>query len=411
MKAEIFAIGTELLMGELSDTNGSWIASKLPPLGIQVDRITGIGDNLEALTEAFVHGIEKVDFIFTTGGLGPTQDDLTREAVALAVGETATIQKDIVQKLQNYFESRGTPMPQANIKQANLIPSARFIDNPNGTAPGWWTEKNGTHIICMPGPPTEMHPMWENEIEPNLRTLVNDEVTLTRNVKTIGMSESAIDEIMDEFFGNENPYLGIYSKADGIHLRIIARAADQSSALELIKPVENAINDRLGDYIWGYDDDTPALCVGRELTQRKMTLSIADCCTGGFLSDNITHIPESTSFLKGSIISPTPRLLDKLKLTNKGPDQGPYINPDFAQKASETIRETLDTDFGLAIIGVLGPDELENTSVGQVYISISGHNQQQNISLKLPPRRLQIKRRASNTALTELLKIIKQTNQ
>ena len=321
MKAEIFAIGTELLMGELSDTNGSWIASKLPPLGIQVDRITGIGDDLEALTEAFSNGIGNIDFIFTTGGLGPTQDDLTREAIALALGETANVQQEVVVKLQNYFESRGTPMPQANIKQANLIPSARFIDNPNGTAPGWWAEKNGTHIICMPGPPSEMNPMWNNEIQPHLRRLVHDEVTLTRNVKTIGMSESAIDEIMDEFFGNENPYLGIYSKADGIHLRIIARAADQSTAQELIDPVENAISSRLGDYIWGYDDDTPALCVGRELIQREMTLGIIDCCTGGFLSDNITHIPESASFLKGSIIAPTPILLDKLKLTSDNQDK------------------------------------------------------------------------------------------
>ena len=115
MKAEIFAIGTELLMGELSDTNGSWIASKLPPLGIQVDRITGIGDDLEALTEAFSNGIGNIDFIFTTGGLGPTQDDLTREAIALALGETANVQQEVVVKLQNYFESRGTPMPQANI--------------------------------------------------------------------------------------------------------------------------------------------------------------------------------------------------------------------------------------------------------------------------------------------------------
>ena len=410
MKAEIFAIGTELLMGELSDTNGSWIASKLPPLGIQVDRITGIGDDLEALTEAFSNGIGNIDFIFTTGGLGPTQDDLTREAIALALGETANVQQEVVVKLQNYFESRGTPMPQANIKQANLIPSARFIDNPNGTAPGWWAEKNGTHIICMPGPPSEMNPMWNNEIQPHLRRLVHDEVTLTRNVKTIGMSESAIDEIMDEFFGNENPYLGIYSKADGIHLRIIARAADQSTAQKLIDPVENAISSRLGDYIWGYDDDTPALCVGRELIQREMTLGIIDCCTGGFLSDNITHIPESASFLKGSIIAPTPILLDKLKLTSDNQEQESYLNPSFAQKASEVIRETLKTDFGLAVIGVLGPNELENTPVGQVHISISTRDQQRNISLKLPPRRLQIKRRASNTALTELLKLIKQAN-
>ena len=410
MKAEIFAIGTELLMGELSDTNGSWIASKLPPLGIQVDRIIGIGDDLEALTAAFKNGLGQVDFIFTTGGLGPTQDDLTREAIALAIGETATVQQEVVQKLQKYFESRGTPMPQANIKQANLVPSARFIDNPNGTAPGWWAEKYGTHIICMPGPPSEMHPMWNNEIQPKLQTLVNDEVTLTRNVKTIGMSESAIDEVLDEYFGNENPYLGIYSKADGIHLRIIARASDQSSAMALIEPVESAITSRLGDYIWGYDDDTPALCVGRELIRRKMTIGIVDCCTGGFLSDNITQIPESASFLKGSIIAPTPGFLHNLQLLNLNKELGPYLNPHFTQKVSENIIENLDTDFGIAIIGVLGPDELENTPVGQVHISISSHNQNKNVSLKLPPRRLQIKRRASNTALTELLKLIKQAN-
>ena len=166
----------------------------------------------------------------------------------------------------------------------------------------------------------------------------------------------------------------------------------------------------MADYIWGYDDDTPALCVGRELIQRKMTLGIIDCCTGGFLSDNITHIPESASFLKGSIIAPTPILLDKLKLTSDNQEQESYLNPSFAQKASEVIRETLNTDFGLAVIGVLGPNELENTPVGQVHISISSRDQQRNISLKLPPRRLQIKRRASNTALTELLKLIKQAN-
>ena len=237
MKAEIFSIGTELLMGELTDTNAAWIAGRLPPLGIQLQWVSIIGDNLENLSEAFSRGLQRSDIVITTGGLGPTQDDLTREGVAMALGETPTVQEDALTELQQYFQTRGTSMPSHNIKQAHLIPSSQFIPNPHGTAPGWWTERNGKMIICMPGPPAEMHPMWEVQVEPRLREIVQDEVTLTRNIKTMGMSEGAVDEVVSEFFGKENPYLGIYSKADGIHLRIIARARDISAAQSMVDPI------------------------------------------------------------------------------------------------------------------------------------------------------------------------------
>ena len=251
MKAEIFSIGTELLMGELTDTNAAWIAGQLPPLGIQLQWVTLVGDNLEMLAEAFQRGLQRSDVIFTTGGLGPTQDDLTREGIAKALGETPTVQEEVVQNLERYFQGRGMTMPAPNIKQAHLIPSAQFIRNRNGTAPGWWVETNGTLIISMPGPPGEMHPIWEQEVAPRLRQLIDEEVTITRNIKTLGLSEAAVDEVISEFFGQENPYLGIYSKADGIHLRIIARAQDESQARVLIQPVEEAIISRLGTYIWG----------------------------------------------------------------------------------------------------------------------------------------------------------------
>ena len=247
MKAEIFSIGTELLMGELTDTNGSWIAAQLPALGIQLQWVTIVGDNLDMISEAFTRGMRRSDVMFTTGGLGPTQDDLTREGVAKAFGETPVVQPEVVERLERYFEGRGMAMPAHNIKQAHLIPSAEFIPNPNGTAPGWWAEKDGKIIVSMPGPPGEMHPMWENQVAPRLREIVDDEVTITRNVKTLGMSEAAIDEVMDEYFGQENPYLGIYSKADGIHLRIIARAAGEEEARSMIQPVEAAIEERLGN--------------------------------------------------------------------------------------------------------------------------------------------------------------------
>jgi len=406
LRAEIFSIGTELLMGELSDTNGSWIAAKLPPLGIQLEWMTIVGDSLEMLTEAFRRGMDRSDFIFTTGGLGPTQDDLTREAIANAIGEEPTVQSEIVDKLKQYFEGRGTPMPAHNIKQAHLIPSASFIDNPNGTAPGWWTKTNNTNIICMPGPPGEMHPMWENEIEPTLREISVGEVTLTRNIKTLGMSESAIDEIISEYFGNPNPYLGIYSKADGIHLRIIARAIDTATAEQLIHPVENAIVERLGTYIWGYDDDTPEISVGRALSERNLTLALVDSCTGGFLSNNITEVPQSAGYFKGGIISHNPDLLRLLGIGTEDKTSDEFINQEVAEQLADYIRQSLNTDFGLAVVGVLGPTDLGGKPVGQVYISISTQNGNRNIEIKLPPRRLQIKRRAANTALTELLKMI-----
>ncbi|GIT13546.1 MAG: hypothetical protein CM1200mP35_03660 [Chloroflexota bacterium] len=293
MKASIFSIGTELLMGELVDTNSSWIASRLPALGIQLQSISIIGDNLDMLAEAFRNGLEKSDIVFTTGGLGPTQDDLTRESIAKALGETPTVQREVVEDLEKYFAGRGMSMPPHNIKQAHLIPSAQFIPNRNGTAPGWWVENNGKIIICMPGPPGETQPLWQELIEPKLKDIVDEEITITRNIKTLGMSEAAIDEEISELFGQENPYLGIYSKADGIHLRIIARAATEADASKLIQPMEDAIHQKLGIYIWGYDDETPEKSLGSVLIDRGLSLATMESVTGGFLANAISEVPKA----------------------------------------------------------------------------------------------------------------------
>ena len=257
VKAEIFSIGTELLMGELTDTNSAWMAARLPALGIELQWVSIIGDNLAMLTEGFARALQRADLVFTTGGLGPTQDDLTREAIAAALQETPTVQEEALKDLERYFQQRGRSMPAPNIKQAHLIPSAQFLPNRSGTAPGWWVERHGKIIVAMPGPPAEMHPMWDEQVEPRLRQLATGDVTITRNIKTMGLSEAAVDESIAEFFGRENPYLGIYSKADGIHLRMIARARDVATAQAMIKPVEEAIVTRLAPYVWGYDDETP----------------------------------------------------------------------------------------------------------------------------------------------------------
>ena len=406
MKAEIFSIGTELLMGELTDTNAAWIAGQLPPLGIRLQWVSIIGDDLAMLSDAFTRGLQRSDVIFTTGGLGPTQDDLTREAVAQALGETPTVQDEVVQGLERYFAGRGMTMPSHNIKQAHLIPSARFVRNRNGTAPGWWVEKEGRIIVCMPGPPGEMQPIWQEEVAPRLRELVDEEVTITRNIKTLGMSEAAIDEEISEYFGHENPYLGIYSKADGIHLRIIARARDETAAREQIAPVEQAIVARLGPYIWGYDDETPEQAAGQALAERGLTLATLESCSGGFLANSITDMPGSADYYKGGVVAATKEML----LANGVPDhtinRHGTVSRETALAMAQAARANWGADYGIGITGVIGPEAVEEQPVGQVYVAIAGLAGQRELEFRTPPRRIVIKRRVSNTALTELRKLI-----
>ena len=406
MKAEIVSIGTELLMGELTDTNASWIAGRLPPLGIQLQWVSIVGDDLPMLTEAFRRGMERSDIIFTTGGLGPTQDDLTREAVAAALGEAPVVQEAELENLRQWFRNRGQDMPAHNVKQAHLVPSASFITNRNGTAPGWWAENGGKHIVCMPGPPGENRAMWADEIDARLKTMVDTEVTITRNIKTLGLGEASVDEIVSEYFGLENPYLGIYSKADGIHLRIIARAADEAVAREMIAPVENAIHERLAPYIWGYDDETPELSVGSALVARGMTLATMESVSGGFLANSITEAPDSIQWYRGGSVAYTTDAMiaagvDADVLSDHG-----VVSQQTANAMALAAQYSNAADFGIGVTGVLGPQELEGHRPGTIHIAIAHGEDVQEFPLRTPPRRLVIKRRSCNTALTELRKLI-----
>jgi nicotinamide-nucleotide amidase len=406
LKAEIISIGTELLMGELTDTNSSWIASRLPALGIQLELVSIIGDDLPKLTEGFARGWERSDIIFTTGGLGPTQDDLTREAVAAALGEAPVVQEAELENLRQWFRNRGQDMPAHNFKQAHLIPSAEFITNRNGTAPGWWAQRDGKHIICMPGPPGENRAMWQDEIDVKLKEIIDTEVTITRNIKTLGLGEASVDEIMSEFFGLENPYLGIYSKADGIHLRIIARAQDEAVAREMIAPIENAIHDRLAPYVWGYDDETPELSVGAALVSRGMTLATMESVSGGFLANTITEAPDSNRWYRGGTVAYTTEAMiaagvDASVLASHG-----AVSQETANAMALVARAATDADFGVGLSGVLGPQELEGHRPGTIHIAIAHGEDVREFPLRTPPRRLVIKRRSCNTALTELRKLI-----
>ena len=393
-------------MGELTDTNASFIASRLPPLGIQLHWVTQVGDNLDTLVDAFLRGLRRSDVIFTSGGLGPTQDDLTREAIARTLGEEMKVQDKQLETLKEFFRGRGTDMPASNIKQATLIPSAQSIPNRRGTAPGWWVETEEVIIVAMPGPPSEMQGMWEEEAVPRLRQRATSEVIITRNIKTSGLSEGEVDEIVSQYLGKDNPYLGIYAKPDGIHLRIIATAPNKDKAMGLISPVERGLGSLMKPYIWGYDDDTPESALGLALTEKGLTLAIMEYCTGGLAASSISDVPHSSTFFKGGVVV----FSDESALSAGIPpgiveNQG-LVTQAAAEAMALAARVYFKADIGIGVTGVASPEDKADEPVGSIHTAIAMEGTLTHFSSRFPPRQSVIRRRAVSTAFIELRRML-----
>src|SRR3989442_10122910 len=254
MRAELLSIGTELLLGQIVDTNAAYLAGRLALLGIDCLHMQTVGDNLDRATQAFARPLSRSDLVVATGGLGPTEDDLTREAIAAAVHETPTVDRALEAELRVWFAARGIVMPERNRKQAWLIQSARALPNPNGTAPGWSVEKDGKRIVAMPGVPREMTPMWEHHVEP---TLPRGGALRWRTLKLLGIGESAVEEKLGELVRSSSPTVATYAKNDGVHVRIAEKAGNAAEADARIERMEAEVRARLGDYVWGGDAETP----------------------------------------------------------------------------------------------------------------------------------------------------------
>jgi nicotinamide-nucleotide amidase len=407
MQAEIFAIGTELLMGELTDANSAWLATRLPALGITLQRVSLLGDQLATLRDDLTRALHSADLIITTGGLGPTQDDVTREAIAAALHETPTVHAETLATIQRYFHQRGHDMPAPNRKQALHIPSAQFLPNPYGSAPGWWVETPGKLLVALPGPPAEMHPMWDEQVAPRLRQRVTDTITLTRTMKTMGLSEAAVDERLTPYFGQENPSLGIYAKADGIHLRLIARAPDVATAQRLIEPVEAAIMQQLAPYVWGYDAETPEQAVGRELLARRETLATLESGTGGALANRITDVGDHAAYFKGGVVASSLPIVLAQGVPPAVLHQYGLVSQESAMAMARAIRTQLEATIGIGITGVPGPDEIDGQPVGLAYFAIADARTVHTQTMRVSPRWTTLKRRVSSAALIALSQLLR----
>ena len=373
--AEIIAVGTELLLGNIANTNAQTISQSLSALGINVFWHTVVGDNPQRLKEALDIARRRADIILTTGGLGPTYDDLTKQTVCAAFGKKLVLHPEILEEIRTYYiSSLHVPMPENNTQQALLPEDGVTFSNPVGTAPGCAFESGGVHVLMLPGPPHEMVTMLRTHAEPYLRSL-SREVILSHDIMTFGMGESSVEELLhDSMTHMENPTLATYAKPSEVRLRATAKAGSAQEAERMLSPVVELVRTTLGDVVYGVDvSGLPEVCL-RLLRQRKLTLATAESCTGGLVSELLTALPGASQVYRGGVVSYWTEVKGRVLGVPQAllDAHGPVSEP-CARAMAQGAREITGADIAVSVTGVAGPDVDERgVSVGTVYIGLAG---------------------------------------
>ncbi|MGI8477319.1 MAG: competence/damage-inducible protein A, partial [Thermomicrobiales bacterium] len=313
MRAHVLSIGSELILGHLTDTNATFLAQELSALGIELLHVTQVGDDRARLAATIRLALIDADVVICTGGVGPTDDDLTREAITDVVGETPQVDPDLVMVVESFFRSRGIDMPERNRKQAWLIPSAEPLPNPVGTAPGWAVRSGDRTIIAMPGVPREMFRMWKEQAVPRITRLAPGRVVRSVTLRTLGIGESAAEQTIDDLVKTPNPVVATYAKDDGVHIRVTAIAATESDAIAQRDATATVVSDRLGRYVYASDDLPLPAVLARLLANRALTIAVSDSggC-GRFASLLASHPNAATILCDAGLTSQTSRTAGEL---------------------------------------------------------------------------------------------------
>ena len=374
LSAEIIAVGDELLRGTIVNTNAQTISRALAPLGIEVRYQTVVGDHPVQLREALELARRRADIIITTGGLGPTYDDLTKQTIAETFGRKLVFHPDILEGIRSFFEGAlHITMPENNRQQAELPENCTVFDNPVGTAPGCAFEEDGIHVLMLPGPPVEMIPMLENHALPYLDAL-SDSVSLSTDIMTFGIGESSVDELLhSNLTYGENPVIATYAKPTEVRIRITARGADTDEASGVLAPVAEQVKTLLGNYIYGSDiPDLEHRCL-ELLLEKNLTFATAESCTGGLIAQRITAIPGSSAVYRGGVVSYWSSVkADVLGVPQDLLDKYGAVSEPVARAMAEGARRVTGADLAVSVTGVAGPDSDERGNpVGLVYIGLS----------------------------------------
>jgi nicotinamide-nucleotide amidase len=405
VRCEIVGVGTELLLGQIVNTNAAWIGQRLADVGWDCLRHTAVGDNEARIAEVIREALGRADAVIITGGLGPTQDDVTREALAAVAGAPLVRRPELEQWLRERFGRMGVRrMAEMNLRQADVPEGARYIDNPRGTAPGLIVELDGKPAYAVPGVPREMEGMLEQVVLPDLAARAGEgRAIVSRTLRTAGVGESRLAERLTPLWeeaGTGEVTLAYLASPGEVRVRLTAVGATREEAMAEIAPVEARVREELGDIVYGTDDETLEAAVGRLLRERDATLATAESLTGGLLGGRITGVPGSSDYYLGGVVA----YATDAKASLLGVDQellaaeGPVSEP-VAAAMAEGARKAFGADLGLAATGVAGPTEQSGRRVGTLCLAAADSAGTVTRTLTAPGDRTQVRNWTSAVAL------------
>lgn len=403
MRCDVLAVGTELLLGQIVDTNSAWIGEQLALAGIDSHFQTKVGDNLERIVATLRIALDRSDAVIACGGLGPTQDDITREAIAAVLGVGLQRDPRLVDLIRDMFASRGRPMPENNLRQADVPEGAEVIEQRRGTAPGLICPvgDTGKVVYAVPGVPYEMEEMLERAILPDLvRRQGAASAIVSRTLRTWGESESGLaDRLADriaELDRRGNPTLAfLASGIEGLKVRITAKGPDDASCREVLAIEERVLRELLGDLVFGVDDETMEIAVGALLDAQGLTLGLAESLTGGMVGSRLTATPGASTFFRGSVVS----YASEVKFDVLGVPRGPVVSVEAAEAMAQGARRVLGADVGLAVTGVAGPTDQDGHPPGTVFVGLSLDGRSESAAIRLPGDRDRVRQFATISAL------------
>ena len=404
MKAEIITVGTEILLGDIVNTNSQFLAKELASLGLDVYYQSTVGDNESRLMDTLNESLDRSDIIITTGGLGPTNDDITKEVAAKCFNQELVFYNDIWKDIKQYFEKIGVEPTENNKKQAYFPKDCIILNNSNGTAPGAILKKENKIIIVLPGPPKEMIPMFNNELKKYLENLT-DYKLISRTLRFFGIGESELEDKLSDIINNQtNPTIAPYAKEGEVTLRITAKSYTKDDADNLIDEVENKIKTLVGKYLYGYGETTLEETVAKLLVEKNLTIAVSESCTGGMVSSTLIDYPGiSQVFMEGCVTYSNEAKMSRLGVNKETLDSFGAVSTETAIEMAKGVAMNLKTNVGLSTTGIAGPGGgTAEKPVGLVYIGLYINGKTKVKKLNLAGSREKIRVKATKEALNFL---------
>ena len=402
LTAEIIAVGSELLTPFRTDTNSLWLTERLNSAGVEVKLKTIVGDDDARLEETIRDALKRSGVVVLTGGLGPTEDDITRKIAARALGRRLLLDEAVLEDIRAKFLRWGRKMPEINSRQAMVIEGAEVIPNPNGSAPGMYLEHEGRVVVLLPGPPRELKPMFEERVTPRLAERAGGLRVVRRVLRVAGLGESAVDErIAPVYTQYKNPQTTILFNNSEIELHLTAQAKSEAEAELLLDGLAGQIEERLGEAVYAFRGEKMEEVVGLRLAVGGFTLATAESCTGGLVAHRLTEVPgSSTYFMEGVVTYSNEAKTRLLGVPAELIEEHGAVSAEVAEAMAEGVKRRADTDFGLAVTGVAGPGGgTPEKPVGLVYVALADDAHTEHKRLKLPGDRYLVRWRASQFAL------------